>query len=136
MRVTGRYRPPTRAGKAGLLVKDDRPGKEILQEGRQAGAEREFLGDHRDDVQSACHGTRRKSQREVIHGLFRCAFAVCFVQQDLAQAHGVRSDFHVFVLLDVLQCLLKRELYGRNQTCLVIRTTGTHIGKLLGLRLH
>ncbi len=32
-----------------------------------------------------------------------------FVQQDLAQAHGVRSDFHVFVLLDVFEGLFERE---------------------------
>ena len=34
------------------------------------------------------------------------------VQQDLAQAHGVRSDFHVFVLLDVFEGLFEREYLG------------------------
>ena len=55
------------------------------------------------------------------------------VKDNLAHAHGLGSNLHIFVGLDVLQSLLEREDGGRDDTGLLVGTAGTHVGQLLGL---
>ena len=61
------------------------------------------------------------------------SFAGQRVEQNLADSHEMGGDFHELIVLDVLQSLLKRELYGGREDYLLVRSGGAHVGELLGL---
>ena len=54
------------------------------------------------------------------------------VEDDFAHTHGLGGNLHVFVLLDVFQCLFEGEDDGGHDACLVVGTGSAHIGELLG----
>ena len=61
------------------------------------------------------------------------SLALKLVKDYLAQTYMIGGYFYIFVALDILQSFLKREYYGRYDTCLVVSTRSTHIRELLRL---
>ena len=55
------------------------------------------------------------------------------VQNDLTHTHGLRSNLHQFISLDIFQAFLQTHHCLRNHAGLIIRTGCTHIGKLLSI---
>ena len=60
------------------------------------------------------------------------AFALDFVEDDLADAEVGGGDFEVFVLADVLHGLLEAHLNGGRASALVVGALGAHVGEVLG----
>ena len=55
------------------------------------------------------------------------------IQDDFTHTHALGSYLNVFILLDVLQCLLQREDGSGDDTSLLVGTAGADVGQLLGL---
>ena len=61
------------------------------------------------------------------------SFPVKRIEEDFAHPHMVRSDFHKFILLDILQRFLKGEFDCRRENDLFVTTRCPDVGELLGL---
>ena len=64
------------------------------------------------------HFGRADSTRSAL--ILVCAFALEFIENDLADTHVVRCYLYILILLDVLQCFFEREDYWWWQYRLVV----------------